>query len=310
MVHPAEFFVCIPEIKIPVVLVGMLMADQSRIVLAWVIQMIKSLYWTLSAWVLHPRRRYLAWLKWQNKYFAQLACKAMQWRGYSQHPVHPKHLFDPKTGSYVEPFLKPGIHFLDVGCGVGAVCLKACEYGAARTVGIEYNPDNIRITRESALARGVVVEVYPIDLEKTPYPFADDTFDVIHFSDVMEHLENRIACLKELKRIKKDEAPIVISVPNRDTSWKRQLRQAGIDSRDDTDHKIEYSKEQLYQEIASAGLRLESPLFPIVPSFPWHGLFALSAAVSPALYKRLQQWKYDYMKRKPEESMGWSFHVR
>ena len=65
-----------------------------------------------------------------------------------------------------------------------------------------------------------------------------------------------------------------------------------------------------YQEINEAGLKIDSELLPIVPSFPWHGIFALSAAVSPALYRRLQTWKYEYAKRNPEESMGWVFHVR
>jgi SAM-dependent methyltransferase len=275
-----------------------------------VILFCKVIYWVLAKWASNPHQSYLLLLKRQNKYFAQLAAKAMQWRGYSSHPIHPKHIFDEKSGAYVEQFIKPGINFLDVGSGSGSVCLKACQTGVALSVGIEYNPDNVRLTLDRAKELGVEVQMHQFDLEKTPYPFEDDSFDLVNFSDVLEHLNKRVECLKELKRIKKSDAPIIISIPNAYTTWKKRLRRAGVDSRDDTDHKIEYSRDGLYQEINEAGLKIDSELLPIVPSFPWHGIFALSAAVSPALYRRLQTWKYEYAKRNPEESMGWVFHVR
>lgn len=270
---------------------------------------IKPIYWKLRKWLANPRRSALEWLKWQNKYCTQLACKGMVWRGFSRHPIHPKHLFDTQSGAHLHPFVTPGMRLLDVGCGNGMACLKALELGAASAVGIERNPDSIRQLRELAQARGVTIAVHDLDLEVTPYPFPDQSFDLIHCTDVLEHLEQRVACLREMKRIKTPEAPVIISIPNTDTTWKRRLRRVGIDSRDDTDHKIEYTRATLEQEIHQSGLRLASPLAPVVPSFPWHGLIALSAVLSPALYRALQQWKYRYAQRHPEETMGWVFHL-
>ncbi|MBF0178844.1 MAG: class I SAM-dependent methyltransferase [Magnetococcales bacterium] len=269
----------------------------------------RALYWSLRKWLANPHRSWLELLKWQNKYFAQLACRGMAWRGFSAWPLHPKHLFDPETAAHAQRFMAPGMRVLDVGCGSGAFCLKACELGAASVVGLEHDAESVRQLRAVVADRGVPVEVLAMDLERTPYPFEEGSFDLIHCSDVLEHLHRRVECLVELRRIKKSGAPIVVSIPNTDTTWKRRLRQAGIDSRDDTDHKIEYTEETLRAEIARAGLRLEGPLLPVVPSFPWHGLLALSAVVSPAWYRRAQRWKYAHARRHPEESMGWVFHV-
>ena len=82
-----------------------------------------------------------------------------------------------------------------------------------------------------------------------------------------------------------------------------------MDSRDDSDHKIEYSRESIEQEIKGAGLSIDSDLYPIIPSFPWNGLIAFSAVLSPALYRSLQQWKYNYAKQHPDSSIGWTFRV-
>lgn len=116
--------------------------------------------------------------------------------------------------------------------------------------------------------------------------------------------------MSELKRVKRESGVAVISVPNTDTSWKKALRSVGLDSRDDFDHKIEYTKDLLLDELCEAGLEMISPLMPIVPSFPWHGLIAMSAVLSPNLYRRLQSYKYRFVTRHPQESIGWTFLAR
>ena len=271
--------------------------------------LVKSIYWSLRAWLANPQKSYLLFLKRQDKYFARLAASGMRWRGFAADAIHPKHLFDVKSHSILHPLFKPGIHYLDGGSGSGYECIKAMQGGAQRAVGIEYNPDNIALSQARAREAGLEVTILDLDLENGPYPFEDGTFDLINCSDVLEHLVNRTACLKELKRIKKPDAPIIISIPNADTPWKKRLRRAGVDSRDDNDHKIEYSRDGVFAEIAAAGLRIDGELHSIIPSFPWNGLIAFSAVLSPALYRRLQEWKYDHAKRYPERSIGWMFKV-
>lgn len=52
------------------------------------------------------------------------------------------------------------------------------------------------------------------DLNKFPYPFKRDYFDNILLSHVLEHLENPIRTLKEIIRISRNNAKIVILVPH------------------------------------------------------------------------------------------------
>ncbi|MAG07430.1 hypothetical protein CMI46_01280 [Candidatus Pacearchaeota archaeon] len=52
------------------------------------------------------------------------------------------------------------------------------------------------------------------DLTKFPYPFKDNTFDLIEMHHVLEHLENPLKVIEELWRISKPGAKVIISVPH------------------------------------------------------------------------------------------------
>jgi SAM-dependent methyltransferase len=238
------------------------------------------------------------------------SCRAMQLRGYSDRPIHPKHLFDEQRSDFLHGLFTAGISFLDLGSGVGSDCLLAAEQGAAVSVGVEGDQPSIITAMTRARQGKQVVHFLRIDLEQGGLPFADQSFDLVNFSNVLEHLHNRTAVLQELKRVKKEDGVAVISIPNAETSWKKKLAASGLDSRDDPDHKNEYSEQTLQQELARAGLRITSDLMPIIPSFPWNGVIAMSAFLSPKLYKRLQQMKRDYVLTHPRESIGWVFTVQ
>ncbi len=249
-------------------------------------------------------------LKIQDVWLGRLACRAMKWRGFSPVAVHPKHLFDEDRGSMLHELLQPGINFLDLGSGVGSDCIVAKQRGARKVVGVEGNQHNINKAVVRAEKAGVQVEFIACDLEQAALPVADNTFDIINFSNVLEHLDNRVAILRDLKNKKKAGGRVVISIPNSETGWKKKLRAAGLDSRDDEDHKVEYSEQSIQEELACADLHITSKLYPIIPSFPWNGLIAMSAAVSPALYRRLQRAKQRFVQRNPQESIGWVFTAR
>jgi len=51
------------------------------------------------------------------------------------------------------------------------------------------------------------------DLNVFPYPFKDDSFEYIHASHILEHLEDVPKVMRELWRISKDGAIIEIKVP-------------------------------------------------------------------------------------------------
>lgn len=255
------------------------------------------------------KKKWYQALQYQDYQLGVWSCKAMQWRGFAPHPIHPKHLFDEKRSDFLHQIFTEDIVFLDLGSGVGTDCLLASEKGAAIAVGLEGNRNSIRTAWQRNLKMGLRAEFMRIDFEQGGLPFKDSCFDLINFSNVLEHLYNRTAILTEIKRVKKKDGIAVISIPNSQTSWKKKLASVGLDSMDDPDHKIEYTKESLAKELATAGLSISSDLYPIIPSFPWNGLIAMSAAVSPRLYKGFQKLKRRYVENNPDESIGWVFTV-
>lgn len=251
------------------------------------------------------KKCWYAVLKDQDVRLGALACHAMKLKGYSSRPIHPKHLFDEQRTNYLEAFLKPGISFLDIGSGVGTECKLASKLGARIVCGVEYDWASLRTANGRICQNAEKACLLRLDLEKGILPFRNDSFDLINFTNVLEHIVARREILCEVKRVKKTGGLLILSVPNAGTRWKKKLQSVGLDPRDDDDHKIEYSKESLNQELTSAGLRVVSDYLPIIPSFPWNGMIAMSAFVSPKLYKWLQIKKKGYVQRNPENSTGW-----
>ncbi len=97
---------------------------------------------------------------------------------------------------------------LDVGCGLGQLGAALKRRGVQRVVGIELNPVS------AAAAAEVLEEVLTCDVETTPLPFADQTFDCIVYGDVLEHLVDPWTVLREHRRLVKPGGRILVSAPN------------------------------------------------------------------------------------------------
>jgi SAM-dependent methyltransferase len=52
------------------------------------------------------------------------------------------------------------------------------------------------------------------NLSDFPYPFADDSFDTVYASHIMEHVKDNIEFMEEIYRIAKPNAKVIIRVPH------------------------------------------------------------------------------------------------
>lgn len=96
---------------------------------------------------------------------------------------------------------------LDVGCASG-LFLEAMQYYAGWQVeGVELNQQAAHATSERL---GIPVFAGPLEAANFP----DATFDAITLWDVLEHLHDPVASLRELRRILKPGGALFVRVPN------------------------------------------------------------------------------------------------
>ena len=105
--------------------------------------------------------------------------------------------------AFAVPHLKPGMDVIDCGCGPGSITIGVAEIVApGRVTGIDIEPRQLEAARALALERGVRnVSFEPGSVYALPFP--DATFDaaVAHF--VIEHVNDPVRALRELRRVLK-----------------------------------------------------------------------------------------------------------
>ena len=110
----------------------------------------------------------------------------------------------------VTRYATPGAPILDAGCGTG-LNLRHLPKGS---VGIDINPRNVALLRQR-LPEHVVVEG---DVEHLP--FADGSFGTLLCTEVIEHIPDPAAALREYRRVLKRDGVLIGSVPARSLIWK------------------------------------------------------------------------------------------
>jgi SAM-dependent methyltransferase len=105
------------------------------------------------------------------------------------------------SAGYLLERLRPGLDLLDVGCGPGTITADLAEIVApGRVVAIDASADVLTGARRVADERGVDnLELVVGDVNALE--FADDTFDVVHAHQVLQHVGDPVGALRELRRV-------------------------------------------------------------------------------------------------------------
>ena len=104
------------------------------------------------------------------------------------------------SAGYLLPHLRPGSTLLDVGSGPGTITADLTERVApGRVTALEATEEALALTAAELAGRGVEADLVTGDAHDLPFP--DDTFDVVHAHQVLQHLADPVTALRELRRV-------------------------------------------------------------------------------------------------------------
>ncbi len=113
--------------------------------------------------------------------------------------------------------LAPGDRVLDLGCGEGRHVILAYVAAEVHAVGVDLSLEDLHTTRERfaefALPDCPQRTFSLASASALRLPFADDTFDKVICSEVLEHIEDYPAALREIDRVLKPGGLFCASVP-------------------------------------------------------------------------------------------------
>lgn len=99
---------------------------------------------------------------------------------------------------------------LDAGCGCGYGAHLLAKKGAKKVVGIDNSQEAITYCQNHYQAPNLSFE----KMDCTKLSFSNESFDAVVSFEVIEHLKNPVAFLKEIKRVLVKKGILIISTPN------------------------------------------------------------------------------------------------
>lgn len=103
------------------------------------------------------------------------------------------------SAEYLRTHLTADARLLDVGAGPGTITVEFAEH-VARVTATEIDENALSLSRELAATRGVSNIDFSIE-DVHALSFADDTFDVVHTHQVLQHVADPVQALREMRRV-------------------------------------------------------------------------------------------------------------
>lgn len=123
------------------------------------------------------------------------------------------------SASYLLPHIKPSMTILDIGCGPGSISIDfARRVPQGHVTGIEYVSDPLDQARELAAHQGVTnIEFHVGDIHNLA--FLDNSFDIVHVHQVLQHIADPIQAFREMRRVAKSDGGIVAARESAQLLW-------------------------------------------------------------------------------------------
>lgn len=138
------------------------------------------------------------------------------------------------------PVANKPLSILDVGCGTGLNHSVLSRFGDV--FGIDLSPLALEFSQQrgiSNLSTGSAEQI----------TFADQSFEVVTALDVLEHADNDLRAMKEMWRVAKPNARVIITVPAYGFLWSEHDEAL--------QHRRRYTANELRNKLTTAGFKIE-----------------------------------------------------
>jgi SAM-dependent methyltransferase len=154
------------------------------------------------------------------------------------------------TSQSVDSSPDRAIKILDIGCGTGANLEMLSRFGDAE--GVDVSVDALAFCRERGLGN-----VRQGEAERLPWK--DGSFDLVTGLDVVEHLDDDAAGLREMRRVLRPGGYAFVFVPAFMFLW-------GVQD-DISNHRRRYTLKSLLQTVREAGFEIERATYANISFF-------------------------------------------
>ena len=112
--------------------------------------------------------------------------------------------------AYGLALLRPGVTVLDLGCGPGTISAGiARRVAPGRVIAVDADPGVVRQARDHARAVGVTTIDFAV-MDAYDLGLPDDSVDVAHAHQVLQHVADPVAVLREMARVTRPGGRIAV----------------------------------------------------------------------------------------------------
>ncbi|HEY2504969.1 MAG TPA: methyltransferase domain-containing protein [Streptosporangiaceae bacterium] len=105
------------------------------------------------------------------------------------------------SAAYLVPELRPGLSLLDVGSGPGTITADlAALVAPGRVTALETSEAVLELTRGEITSRGCTTVDFDVG-DVLALRFPADSFDIVHAHQVLQHIADPVAALREMVRV-------------------------------------------------------------------------------------------------------------
>ena len=102
---------------------------------------------------------------------------------------------------------------LDLGCAEGKFSILLAQNGYKVTAS-DISGRFLELLKKGAKEKNLSIKTVKCDIEKGVSSFGEERYDVIYFTDVIEHLRNVPVGLENIRKILRDDGVLIINTPN------------------------------------------------------------------------------------------------